>query len=52
MVIQVNEELKKKINYIALNELDKLSNEELRALKQMILFLDNYDNNIEETKTR
>ena len=48
----MNEELKKKINYIALNELDKLSNEELRALKQMILFLDNYDNNIEETKTR
>ena len=48
----MNEELKKRISYIIENELDNLSNEELRALRQMILFLDNYDNNIEETKTR
>ena len=48
----MSEKLKEKINHIVENDLDKLSNEELRALKQMILFLDNYDNNIEETKTR
>lgn len=48
----MSEELKEKINYILEKDLDKLSNEELRALKQMILFLDNYDNNIEETRTR
>lgn len=50
----MNDELKKRINYIIENYLDKLSNEELYALKQMILFLDNYNDNIkiDETKVR
>ena len=48
----MSEKLKEKINHIVENDLDKLSNEELRALKQMVLFLDNYDNNIEQSKSR
>lgn len=46
------DDLKERINHIVEHDLEKLSNEELRALKQMILFLDNYANNIEESKTR
>lgn len=51
----MSDDLKKRINHIIEHDLEKLSNEELRALKQMILFLDiqdNYNNNVEETKTR
>ena len=46
----MNEDLINRINYIVLNQLESLSNEELNALKQMLLFLDyNYG---EETKVK
>lgn len=48
----MSDDLKERINHIVEHDLEKLSNEELHALKQMILFLDNYESNIEETKTR